>query len=162
MRKFSQETNGPPSNFWGKYEPQTSFCHNSQFPYSNFTPASLRESITALTLPWYFWSLDMETDTAGIPLNSKRSPSNFPIFAAAATSRVDSMLGRRSFSWELAEHVTVAVGVWITWALTKLFVKCIFKIYGLRNLVIAGALAGGGITILPNQADLNKPRNKTK
>lgn len=97
------------------------------FHHSNFTPAALRESMTALTLPWYVWSLDMETDTAGMPLNSRRSPSSFPIFAAAATSRVDSMLGLRSFSCELAEHATVADGVWMTWALTKLFVKCILR-----------------------------------
>jgi hypothetical protein len=83
------------------------------FPHSNFTLASLRESNMALTLPWYFCSLDMETDTTGIPLNSKRSPSS-SIFAAAATSRVDSMLGLRSFSLELAEHATMDDGVCMT------------------------------------------------
>uniref|UniRef100_A0A8R7PYF9 Uncharacterized protein n=1 Tax=Triticum urartu TaxID=4572 RepID=A0A8R7PYF9_TRIUA len=89
--------------------------------HNSLTPASLTESITALTFPWYFSSLFMWMDTAGIPLSSRHLPSNFPIFAVAETSWVDSKFGLSSFSCELAEHATIAVGVWITWAVTYLF-----------------------------------------
>lgn len=115
--------------------------------YTNLIPASLKESITAFTLPWYFWSLFNTTETAGISLTIRRSPRILPIFAAAATSLVDSMLGRNAFSCELAAEATVAVGEWITWADTYLFVKCIFKRYGLRNFVSFSGRTGGGITI---------------
>ncbi|KMT14235.1 hypothetical protein BVRB_4g075940 [Beta vulgaris subsp. vulgaris] len=53
-------------------------------------------------------------ETAGMFLLSKRSPRIFPIFAAAATSRVMSMVGLKVFSCELAEAATVAVGEWTT------------------------------------------------
>ena len=116
--------------------------------HNNLTPASLTESTTALTFPWYFCSLFMWMDTAGIYLSSRRSPNNFPIFAAAETSPVDYMCDLSSFSRELAEHGTVVVGVWITWAVTNLFEKSILKRLGLRKPTILAALSGGGITIV--------------
>ncbi|KAF3682339.1 hypothetical protein FXO37_02400 [Capsicum annuum] len=78
-------------------------------------PASLTESITALTFPWYLCSLLKKTDIAGTPLACNRSPNNLPIFAAAATSLVFSfgstMASLKPFSCVLAEAATVAVGV---------------------------------------------------
>lgn len=115
-------------------------------PQSSLTPASLMESMTALTFPWYFCSFFKNTETAGMPRSSKRSPSSFPILAAAATSRVEPMLGLSNFSCELADTVTSAVGVWMTWALTCLSVICIFSTYGLRKPRILGGLTIG-ITI---------------
>ncbi|CAL9130808.1 unnamed protein product [Musa acuminata var. zebrina] len=115
---------------------------------SSFTPASRTESMIALTFPWYFCSLFKNTETAGIPLSSRRSPRIFPILLAAATSRVDSMTGLSNFSFELAEAATVAVGVWTTWVLTYLLEKCILSTYGLRYMMILGGLTGGGITII--------------
>jgi len=101
--------------------------HTNIMVQSNLTPASLRESMTAFTFPWYLCSLFKWTETAGMSLSERRSASSFPIFAAAATSLVVSKLDLKAFSCELAEEATVAVGVWITWALTYLFVKCIFR-----------------------------------
>jgi hypothetical protein len=41
-------------------------------------------------------------------------------------------------------------------------VKCFFRKKGFRNLVIAEAIVGGGVTISSNQVDLNKPINKIR
>lgn len=86
-------------------------------------------------------------------MRRSRSPRIFPILEAAATSRVHPMLDLRAFSCEVADEATVAVGEWITCALTYLFVKCILRTYGFRKLESLGGLTGGGITISVLQLD---------
>ena len=119
-----------------------------------------KRAMTVLTFPWYVWSCDMETDTVGMPLNSKDSPSSFRIFTAAMMPCVDWTLGQRILSCKLAAHATVAdlndLGA------HKVVCEVHLQNIGLQELGDCRCPSWSAITILANQADLCKHINKKR